>query len=140
MDSTSPRRCRFFIVDNSEDLAWSLAEVLVLEPDLESAGYWYTGAGALAKARDAQADILILDFKLPDCTAMTILEEARASAVSFAIVVYSGYMAEDMAAATLANGAAAYVAKGGPVEGLIQEMRRIHEARRALPADPVGSD
>ena len=97
MDPIPPRRCRFFIVDNSEDLAWSLSEVLALEADLEPAGYWCQGANALTKAQEAQADVLILDYRLPDCTALTILEEARVAVVPFGILIYSGYLAEDLA-------------------------------------------
>jgi DNA-binding NarL/FixJ family response regulator len=125
-----PQRCRFFIVDNNEDLAWSLSEVLALEPDLESAGYWCRGAGALEKAREAQADVLILDFRLADCTALAILSEARDAAVPFGVLIYSGYVAEEIVATALAHGAAGFVAKGGSLEGLIQELRRIHQHRQ----------
>ncbi|MGH8252688.1 MAG: response regulator [Steroidobacteraceae bacterium] len=134
MDSTS-RRCRLYIVDNNEDLAWSLSEVLGLEPDFEPVGYWDRGADALRKAREAQADVVILDFRLPDCTALKLLDDARANAMPFAILVYSGYLSPEVAAAVLAKGAAGYITKGGAVDALVQEIRRAY---RALPA--VGAD
>jgi DNA-binding NarL/FixJ family response regulator len=130
MDSTSSQRCRLFIVDNNEDLAWSLSEVLALEPDLEPVGYWDRGADALRKAQEARADVLILDFRLPDCTALKLLDDARASAMPFAILVYSGYLSPEVAAAVLSKGAAGYITKGGSVDALVQEIRRAY---RALP-------
>ena len=130
MDSTSVRRCRLFIVDNNEDLAWSLSEVLGLEPDIEPVGYWDKGADALRKAQDAGADVVILDFRLPDCTALTLLDDARANAMPFAILVYSGYLSPEVAAAVLSKGAAGYVTKGGSVEALVQEIRRAYQAQQ----------
>ena len=128
MDSTSSRRCRLFIVDNNEDLAWSLSEVLSLEPDLEPVGYWDKGADALRKAQEAQADVVILDFRLPDCTALKLLDDARANSMRFAILVYSGYLSPEVAAAVRAKGAAGYITKGGSVDALVQEIRRAYQA------------
>jgi DNA-binding NarL/FixJ family response regulator len=141
MDSTSSQRCRLFIVDNNEDLAWSLSEVLALEPDLEPVGYWDRGADALRKAMEARADVLILDFRLPDCTALKLLDDARANSMPFAILVYSGYLSPEVAAAVLAKGAAGYITKGGAVDALVQEIRRAYRALpKAAGAVPTGAD
>jgi len=129
MNSPAAEPCRVFIVDNNEDLVWSLSALLAMEPDFESAGHCATGAESLAQARAARADILLLDFRLPDCTALQVLDEARASSARFGILIYSGYLAEELAAQALAKGAAGYVAKGGSFEALAQEIRRVHQAR-----------
>jgi len=131
MDSPATKRYRVFIVDNNEDLAWSLSEVLSLEPDLESVGWCSAGAEALAKARAAGADLMILDFRLADCNALAILDQARLTDPTLGILIYSGYLADDLTAEVLARGAAGYVPKGGSVETLTQEIRRIVGARRA---------
>jgi DNA-binding NarL/FixJ family response regulator len=135
MDSTSSRRCRLFIVDNNEDLAWSLSEVLGLEPDIEPVGHWDRGADALRKATEARADVVILDFRLPDCTAMKLLDDARAGSMPFAILVYSGYLSPEVAAAVLSKGAAGYVTKGGSVDLLLQEIRRAFQSLPAATGD-----
>ena len=140
MDSTSSRPCRLFIVDNNEDLAWSLSEVLALEPDFEPVGHWDRGADALSKASEARADVVILDFRLPDCTALNLLDDARASAVPFAILVYSGYLSHEVAAAVLSKGAAGYITKGGSVDTLVQEIRRVFKALPAAGRGASGSD
>jgi DNA-binding NarL/FixJ family response regulator len=132
MNSPTAERCRVFVVDNNEDLAWSLSELLSLEPDLEAVGHCGTGGGSLAKASAAQADVLILDYRLPDCTALQVLDEARASATRLGILIYSGYLADELAAEALARGASGYVTKGGSFETLTEEIRRIHRSRRLL--------
>ena len=42
------------------------------------------------------------------------------------ILIYSGYLADELAAEALAKGAAGYLVKGGSFEVLAQEIRRIH--------------
>ena len=141
MDSTSSRRCRLFIVDNNEDLAWSLSEVLGLEADFEPVGYWDRGADALRRAQEARADVVVLDFRLPDCTALKLLDDARENAMPFAILVYSGYLSPEVAAAVLSKGAAGYITKGGSVDALVQEIRRTYQALpRAAEGAPPGAD
>jgi len=129
MNSQAAEPCRVFVVDNNEDLAWSLSALLAMEPDFEAAGHCATGAESLAKARAARADVLILDFRLPDCTAMTVLDEARATGATLSILIYSGYLADELAAEAIAKGAAGYVSKGGPFEDLAEEIRRVYRAR-----------
>lgn len=125
-------RCRVFIVDNNEDLAWSLAALLELEPDLEVVGHCTTGAECLAQARAAKADILLLDYRLPDCTAIQVLDQARASSIDIGIIIYSGYLSDELAGQALSKGAAAFVVKGGPFEALADQIRRVHSARSAV--------
>jgi two-component system, NarL family, response regulator DevR len=132
MNSPTAERCRVFVVDNNQDLAWSLSELLSLEPDLEAVGHCSTGGESLAKARAARADVLLLDYRLPDCTAMQVLDEARASALNLGILIYSGYLADELAAEAMARGAAGYVTKGGSFEALAQEIRRVHRTRTLL--------
>jgi two-component system response regulator DesR len=132
MNSQAAEPCRVFVVDNNEDLAWSLSALLAMEPDLEAVGHCATGAESLAKARAARADVLLLDFRLPDCNAFAVLDEARATAANLSILIYSGYLADDLAAEAIAKGAAGYVIKGGSFDALAQEIRRVHRARRLV--------
>ena len=112
-------------MDNNQDLASSLSEVLGLEPDLDVVGWCTSGGEALARARAARADLMILDFRLGDCNALAVLDQARSTAPGLDILVYSGYCAEELTAALVANGAAGFVSKGESVEVLTREIRRI---------------
>jgi two-component system, NarL family, response regulator len=125
-------RCRVFIVDNNEDLAWSLSALLDMETDLRVVGHCATGAECLARARAAQANIMILDYRLSDCTAIQVLEQARVTAADLGIIIYSGYLSDELAAQAIAAGAAAFVVKGGSFEALADEIRRVQQARAGM--------
>lgn len=119
-----PRRCRVLIVDNSEDLARSAAELMSLEPDLEPVGYVTTAAGAVRRAREVAADVLVLDLSLPDRSGLTVLDELAADAPHLKVILYTGYASPELAAEATARGASACVVKGGNFGVLCTEIRR----------------
>lgn len=126
MTTSANSRCRVFVAENNTDLAATLAVAIGLEPDLVCVGFGHDGADALTRAAAAGADVMVVDFSLPGRNALGILDDARASGVRIAILVYTGYAAADFAAEARARGAMGYVVKGGPFEVLAAEIRRIH--------------
>lgn len=125
-------RCRVFIVDNNEDLAWSLSALLDMETDLRVVGHCVNGAQCLAQAQAVQAHVMILDYRLSDCTAIQVLDQARAAAANIRIIIYSGYLSDELAAQAISAGAAAFVVKGGSFEALATEIRRVHGLRSGM--------
>lgn len=129
MTTTTAGRCRVFVAENNTDLAATLAVAIGLEPDLECVGCTCDGGDALARATTAGADVMVVDFSLPGRNALGILDDARASGVRIAILVYTGFAAPEFAAEALARGAMGYLVKGGPFEELAAEIRRMHASR-----------
>jgi len=84
---------------------------------LEAVGCCSTGAECLAQACAASADVMLLDFRLPDCTAMQVLDEARAKAAKLRILIYSGYLADELTAQLLRRALLA-CRQGGSFEAL----------------------
>ena len=130
MSTTRDRKCRVYVVDNNSDLARTLSEVIGFEQDMESVGYSCDGEDALARAGEANADVMILDFSLPGRNALSVLDEARASGNSLRILVYTGYASPELAAEARARGAAGFIVKGGEFEDLAREIRRVNGTRR----------
>ena len=118
MTSDQPRRCRVFVVDNNVDLARTLSDIIGFEPDLESVGYSCDGSDALARATEANADVLILDFSLPGKNALAVLDDARRAGSDLSILVFTGYASPELAAEVRARGGAGYVVKGGDFDDL----------------------
>jgi DNA-binding NarL/FixJ family response regulator len=129
--SSPPRRCRVLIVDNNEDLARSAAALMSLEPDLEPVGCIGSAAGAVRRAREVAADVLLLDLSLPDRSGLTVLDEVAADAPNLKVILYTGYASPELAAEATARGASACVVKGGNFDVLCTAIRRAFGALNA---------
>jgi DNA-binding NarL/FixJ family response regulator len=113
------------IVENNEDLARSVAELMSLEPDLEPVGCVGFAAGAVRRAREVAADVMVLDLSLPDGSGFTVLDEAVSEAPRLKVILYTGYATPELAAKAASRGAAGCLVKGGDFEVLCAEIRRV---------------
>jgi signal transduction histidine kinase/CheY-like chemotaxis protein len=89
-DAASCRGCRVLVVDDNEDAARALAELLALrgcQTDLA-----HDGAGGLAKAQTFAPQVLLLDLDLPDMTGYDVAERLRADGgAGLTIIAISGF-------------------------------------------------
>jgi two-component system response regulator DesR len=115
-------RRRVLVADNSVDIAKVLAAVLALEPDLEAIGYVLTGAEALARGRRGDADVIVLDLGLPDCSGFTVLETLRAEGVTTKVVIYTGLSSAAVTDRAQRLGASCVI-KGGEFDELVAAIR-----------------
>lgn len=131
-----------------------LAEILIVDDDpdivdllqtaLTGVGYSVrtaaTGTQALASARRAPPDLVLLDLMLPDVNGFTVCEAFRrhAATVSVPIMLITGMPGEFPRLAGMEVGADAYVQKPIKVKELISEvenlLRRGRRTRDALVA------
>lgn len=124
-------RCRVLIVDDSEDLAVTLATLIDFEPDLEAVGWVATATQALERARELAADVLLLDLSLADGSGFSVLDQATSSTPRLKVIIHTGHATPELAATVKARGALACVAKGEDFELLCNEIRRAWRIGRA---------
>jgi len=137
MNNSSPGRsgsggCRVLVVDSNEELARALCYAIDTEPDLVSVGYCCSGEGALLKACASAADIMLLDFNLGDRNALAVLDEAKETAATVGIIVFTGHALPELAREARAHGAAGFVVKGIAFDELVVEIMRIFAERAAM--------
>ncbi len=119
------------MVDNNEELARALCHAIDMEPDLVSVGYCCSGKEALSKAGASAADIMLLDFNLSDRNALSVLDEAKETAATVGIIVFTGHALPELAHEARARGAAGFVIKGIAFDELVVEILRIFAERAA---------
>ena len=117
------RPCRILIVENNEDLAQSLMQLLALEPDLEFVGWTGSALEAVPRACELRADVMLLDLSLPDGSGFEVLARAAQQAPQLRAIFFTGHAGPELAEKAAAHGAAGCVAKGADFDVLAGAIR-----------------
>jgi DNA-binding NtrC family response regulator len=99
------------VVDDEPLIRWSLREALRARRHAVSTAS--TGAEALRVVADntVHFDVVILDYRLPDRSDLTLLEDLQAASPGSAIVMMTAFADDEMRARALARGVKAVVGK-----------------------------
>ncbi len=120
---------KILLVDDDEDLREALGEQLVMTEDFDvfEAG---TGAEAMAHAKDANYDLILLDVGLPDTDGRELCRLMRKQGVKCPIVMLTGHDGDADTILGLDAGANDYVTKPFKFPVLLARIRaqlRQHE-------------
>ena len=84
-----------------------------------------TGAEALAILKEKDIALIVLDYRLPDCTGLELLAEIVATWPSLPVIMITGYGSEWLCASAFRLGVRDYFAKPFDARDLMQTVRRI---------------
>src|SRR4051812_40434452 len=104
-------KIRIFLIDDHPVVRDAFARAAADEGDMEVVGDAATGAEALAGARLARPDVILVDLALPDRDGAELIAELRQGLPTARLVVLSGYDDEFRVAEALRAGAHGYLLK-----------------------------
>ncbi len=132
MPAESPPRV--LIVDDDARLRNFLAE------ELEAEGYAVVQAGdcqgALEAARHGEADLVVLDWMLPDFSGVEVCQRLRATGLALPVLMLTGRDEVRDRVEALDGGADDYLVKPFSIEELLARLRALK--RRAMPESAAG--
>jgi len=132
---------RLFVADDEEGLLFLMVDALRREGwEVEGQA---SGEEALAWLTSHNADLLLLDLKLADLSALELMERLRASGRNFPFIIVTGHGDERTAVEAMKHGALDYVMKdAGMLEllpsivrralGVLERERKLVEANAAV--------
>ena len=129
---------RILVVDDERSMREFLAIMLTREGhDVVAAE---NGAQALAALRQKPFDLLISDIRMPDCSGIDVLREAKGLQADLPGILMTAFSSTETAIEALRSGALDYISKPFDVD----EMKRViaqalerRQLRDAAPADPL---
>jgi DNA-binding NarL/FixJ family response regulator len=130
----SSSELQVLVVQDHPLLGSAIASILAGEPDMCVCGIARTGAQASAVALRNHANVVVMDFNLPDMSGPAAASMIRAASPEVAIVFHS---AEDSEAALLDAidaGAMSYLTKAATAGQIVEAVRRAGRGEALIPA------
>ena len=115
---------RVLVVESHPLLASALAGMLDGEPDMALCGMTRSGAEAVAYASRDKADVIVLNFDLPDMTGPAAASMIHDQTPEATIVFYSADESETALLDAIDAGAIAYLTRSATADQLLEAIRR----------------
>jgi DNA-binding NarL/FixJ family response regulator len=125
---------RVVVVEDHPLLASALSRILEIEPDLTVCGIARSGGHAAVMAAEVNADVALLDFRLPDISGPAAAGLILAAIPRVAIVFHSAGDSESDLLDAIDAGATAFLTKSAGADQIVEAVRR---AARGEPLIPV---
>jgi DNA-binding NarL/FixJ family response regulator len=133
----APERPSCLIVDDHGAVRSALASFLT-EAGMAVVGEAACGDAAIELLATTPADVAVLDYRLPDMTALDIARQAEQLAPGVALVLYSGELTATLAREAFAAGIRGVVLKAVPPSCLVAAIRAVLSGERYV--DPSTPD
>lgn len=125
---------RLLIADDHALIREGLRKVLVREPDLEVVAEARDAAGAVARAREHDVDVVILDFNMPGRSGLDAIGQIHASKPRLPVLMLSMMPERDLALRAFKAGAAGYISKESAADEIVAAVRRVVQGGRYVSA------
>jgi two-component system invasion response regulator UvrY len=121
---------RILIADDHPIVRAGLKQVIADAPDMTVADEAADGHEVLAKVRQGDFDVVLLDLSIPGLSGLDALKQVKSEKPNLRVLILSVHPEDQYAVRVLRAGAWGYVTKASAPEQLIAAIRRVHEGRR----------
>lgn len=116
-------KIRVLITDDHPMVRQGIRSFLERHSDIEVVGEAATGGEAVAQSHELLPDIVLMDLKLPDLDGVAATREITARHPEVRVIALTAFEDDELILAALRAGAAGYLLKEIPAEGLINAIR-----------------
>jgi DNA-binding NarL/FixJ family response regulator len=127
-------RIRVLIVDDHSVVRKGIEMLLSTEPSIHIVGEAASGQEAIARAKDLQPDVIVMDLVMPEGGGITAIAAIKGSMPNTRILVLTTFGDEDSVTAAMEAGADGYLLKDAGGEALLNSIRAVR--RGDVPLDP----
>jgi two-component system, NarL family, response regulator LiaR len=126
---------RVLICDDQDVVREGLQAILKTVPDLQVVGAASDGAEALDLIPTAHPDVVLMDLKMPGMNGIQATRLVREQHPAVRVLVLTTYDADEWVFDAIRSGAAGYILKDTPREGLVRAIQDVAQGR--TPVDPA---
>jgi DNA-binding NarL/FixJ family response regulator len=132
MNERQVRPTRVVIVEDHTMIADGLVAAFAVHDDIEVVGRSRTAAGVADLAVAVEADVVLLDFRLPDGEAPEVLVQLLAARPEVKVVIVSAASDYRSVIRALEAGASGYMLKDQDIDELVAAVRTVRAGGQAL--------
>jgi DNA-binding NarL/FixJ family response regulator len=122
---TGAETIRVLLVDDHQVVRQGLAQLLGDGVGISVVGQAGTGEAALALAQSTPADVMVLDYSLPDVNGAKVASQLRRDGSTLRVVILTVHDNVHYVLRAMDAGADAFVVKSDSVEELLRAIRRV---------------
>jgi two-component system response regulator DevR len=123
---------RIFLVDDHEIVRRGLADLIEDEPDLEVVGEAASVAEALARVPKSDADVAVLDVRMPDGNGVELCRELRSQRPDLNCLMLTSYADDEALFDAIMAGASGFVLKQVLGNDLVNAVRTVGQGGSLL--------
>jgi NarL family two-component system response regulator LiaR len=126
---------RVLIVDDHQVVRQGLRTFLELHAGIEVVGEAADGKAALAKARQLEPDVVLMDLVMPDMDGIEATRRIRASAPRTKVIALTSFAEDDKLFPAIQAGASSYLLKDVSPDELVASIQAVHRGEARLHPD-----
>jgi len=111
------------LVADDHEVVRSGLVCLFTDTDIQVVGQAANGEEAVAKTREVEPDVVLMDIRMPDVDGLSALERIKADMPQIPVIMLSTYDNPTYVARGVALGASDYVLKGSPRNAIISAVQ-----------------
>jgi DNA-binding NarL/FixJ family response regulator len=119
------RRVRVMLADDHTLVRGGIRKILEGQPGIEVVAEAADGAAALELVRSTDADVLVLDLKMPGTDGIDVLRAAKAIRPQLKVVILTMHAGQEYVARAVKGGADAYLLKDSAVQDLVAAVDAV---------------
>lgn len=116
---------RVMLVDDHEILRTGIRAVFELEDDIEVVAEAGDGPSAVAEARRARPDVVLMDIRMGASDGITACREVKAELPETKVLMLTSFGTEEAVLSSLMAGASGFLLKNTGREGLLRAVRTL---------------
>ncbi len=126
---------RVLIVDDHPVVRAGLGSMLGTQPELELVGSASSGEAALAMLKQREADVLLLDLRMPGLSGVETIHEMKRNRNDAKVLILTSFETDEDIYRAVQAGARGYLLKDTSLREMVEAIKAVHVGKRYLPRD-----